>query len=159
MLEKKYKYLDQYCPSNSKERVCKPCPQGWEQFSSKCYYFSTEVKIRQDSHSDCRDHGAGLVIIESKGEQEFITKHTREHPYWIGLSDLKNEGTWLWDDKTLLQKGFWKSGEPDDHYRTENKTQGNDADCVVTVPDENTWEDTRCFFEYTFICETDALLF
>ncbi|XP_035240899.1 CD209 antigen-like protein C isoform X2 [Anguilla anguilla] len=160
MLEKKYKYLDQYCPSDSKGRVCKPCPQGWEQFYSKCYYFSSEVKKWYEGHSHCHQQGADLVIIESEQEQEFIAKSTREHPYWIGLSDSETEGTWLWADKTSLQKGYWKSGEPDDHYRTENKTQGKiKADCVVTVPDENTWEDTRCFSEYRFICETDALLF
>ncbi|XP_064158268.1 CD209 antigen-like protein C isoform X1 [Anguilla rostrata] len=158
---KKLPFLEQYCASSSQSRVCEPCPQGWSPFSSKCYYFSTERKIWTDSRSDCIKRGADLVIIESEEEQEFITKHTREHPYWIGLSDLKNEGTWLWADKTSLQKGFWRSGEPDDHYGTENKTQGKikDADCVVTVPDENTWEDTRCFSKYKFVCETDALLF
>ncbi|XP_035240902.1 C-type lectin domain family 4 member E-like [Anguilla anguilla] len=161
LLEKKYTYLSQYCHSTSKETVYKPCPQGWEQFYSKCYYFSTERKTWLDSHSDCSKQGAGLVIIESKGEQEFVTNRTREHPYWIGLSDSETEGTWLWAGITLLQKGFWRSGEPDDHYWTENKTQGKikDADCVVTVPDENTWEDTRCFSNYKFVCETDALLF
>ncbi|KAG5837212.1 hypothetical protein ANANG_G00236910 [Anguilla anguilla] len=69
LLEKKYNYLSQYCHSISKETVCKPCPQGWEQFSSKCYYFSTEMKTWHDSHSDCSAQGAGLVIIESEEEQ------------------------------------------------------------------------------------------
>ncbi|KAJ8256382.1 hypothetical protein COCON_G00185340 [Conger conger] len=147
MVEKHFQFLEKYCPVNSNERVCKPCPQGWELFSSKCYYFSTEEKSWKDSHSDCLRQGADLVIIESEEEQGFITNRTREHPYWIGLTDSKTEGTWLWVDKTLLQKWFWRSGEPDDHYwpGTETQSKEKDADCAVTVPYENTWKDTRCF--------------
>ncbi|KAJ8256387.1 hypothetical protein COCON_G00185390 [Conger conger] len=161
MLGKKYQLLDKYCPVISNERVCKPCPQDWEQFSSKCYYFSREEKSWMDGHSDCLIRGADLVIIKSEEEQGFITNRTREHPYWIGLTDLETEGTWLWVDKTLLQKGFWRSGEPDDHYWSGNETQSKekDADCAVTVPNENTWQDTRCFSRFKFVCETGALLF
>ncbi|KAJ8368971.1 hypothetical protein SKAU_G00089990 [Synaphobranchus kaupii] len=159
MLEERYSYLDQYCPLISKKRACKPCPQGWEQFCSKCYYFSTERKSWIDSHSDCLKRGADLVIIESEEEQVFISNHTRDYN-WIGLSDMETEGTWLWVDNTLLHKGFWGSREPDNHNVTENKThdKGEDADCVVMVPDENRWNDARCFSKCKFVCETDALV-
>ncbi|XP_061072113.1 CD209 antigen-like protein C [Conger conger] len=162
ILEKNYQFLDEYCTLNSKEeRVCKPCRQGWEQFSSKCYYFSTERKSWKDSRRDCFRRGADLVIIESDEEQGFITNRTREHPYWIGLTDLETEGTWLWVDKTSLQKGFWRSGEPDDLYWSGDETQSKekDADCAVTVPNENTWKDSSCFSRFKFVCETGALLF
>ncbi|KAJ8404959.1 hypothetical protein AAFF_G00328800 [Aldrovandia affinis] len=96
--------LDQYCPLRSQKRVCRPCPEGWEQSNSKCYYFSTEVKNWNDSRSDCLKQGADLVIIESKEEQEFISKFTSDNLYWIGLSDSETEGTWLWVDGTPLQE-------------------------------------------------------
>ncbi|KAJ8366750.1 hypothetical protein AAFF_G00342640 [Aldrovandia affinis] len=96
--------LDQYCPLRSQKRVCRPCPEGWEQRNSTCYYFSTEEKSWQDSRSECLKQGADLVIIESEGEQDFISKHTRGGYYWIGLSDSETEGTWLWVDGTPLQK-------------------------------------------------------
>ncbi|KAJ8256380.1 hypothetical protein COCON_G00185320 [Conger conger] len=100
---KKLLFMEQYCPVNSQKRVCKPCPQGWEQFSSKCYYFSTEGKSWMNSRRDCVRQGADLVIIESQEEQEFITKYTQDFN-WIGLSDSETEGTWLWVDGTFLQK-------------------------------------------------------
>ncbi|XP_061073721.1 CD209 antigen-like protein A [Conger conger] len=85
------------------ERLCKPCPEGWEQFSSKCYYFSTERKSWKDSRIHCIKWAADLVIIESDEEQEFINKYIQDY-YWIGLSDSETEGTWLWVDGTPLQK-------------------------------------------------------
>ncbi|KAJ8392135.1 hypothetical protein AAFF_G00079410 [Aldrovandia affinis] len=121
----KFPLLDQYCPLRSQKRVCRPCPEGWEQNNSKCYYFSTERKSWKDSCSDCLKRGANLVIIESIEEQDFISKHTTEDHYWIGLSDSEREGTWLWVDGTPLQKDK-VNGEPDD-----NKSN---ADCAVTVP-------------------------
>ncbi|XP_036379770.1 CD209 antigen-like protein E [Megalops cyprinoides] len=78
---------------------------GWEQFNTECYYFSTKWKNWQDSRSDCLKQGAELVIIESEKEQDFIYSHTKDHYYWIGLSDSETEGTWLWVDRTPLQKG------------------------------------------------------
>ncbi|KAJ8362373.1 hypothetical protein AAFF_G00378180 [Aldrovandia affinis] len=98
------KFLDQYCPLRSQKRVCRPCPEGWEQRNSTCYYFSTERKSWKDSRSECLKQGADLVIIESEEEQDFISKHTRGGGYWIGLSDSETEGTWLWVDGTPLQK-------------------------------------------------------
>ncbi|XP_035240896.1 CD209 antigen-like isoform X4 [Anguilla anguilla] len=150
--------LDQYCPLSSQKRMCKPCPQGWEQFYSKCYYFFTERKTWTDSRSDCIKEGADLVVIKSEEEQEFITRYTRDYN-WIGLSDLETEGTWLWVDGTTLLKGFWRSGQPDDHFWFDSRTQYQDADCAVTVPGENAWMDTHCYSYRRFICETDALLF
>ncbi|KAJ8358261.1 hypothetical protein AAFF_G00019970, partial [Aldrovandia affinis] len=100
----KFPVLDQYCPLRSQKRVCRPCPEGWEQRNSKCYYFSIEKKSWNDSRSACLKQGADLVIIESKEEQDFITKHTGAGVYWIGLSDSETEGTWLWVDGTPLQK-------------------------------------------------------
>ncbi|XP_061073715.1 CD209 antigen-like protein D [Conger conger] len=138
------------------ERLCKPCPEGWEQFSSKCYYFSTEGKSWMNSHRDCLRRGADLVIIESDEEQAFINKYMRDFN-WIGLSDLETERIWLWVDGTLLQKNDWESGEPDNHYNLDS-VKYSGADCAITYPGENVWLDVGCHLPIPFICETDALL-
>ncbi|XP_061074158.1 CD209 antigen-like protein C isoform X1 [Conger conger] len=154
---KKLPFMEQYCPrDNSQKRVCKPCPQGWEQFSSKCYYFSTEGKSWMNSHRDCVRQGADLVIIESGKEQEFITKYIQDLN-WIGLSDSETEGTWLWVDGTLLQKNYWRSGEPDNRFQLQRDTY-TPADCALTYPGKNLWVDAGCHLFARFICETDALL-
>ncbi|KAJ8355241.1 hypothetical protein AAFF_G00079890 [Aldrovandia affinis] len=154
----KFPVLDQYCPLRSQKRVCKPCPEGWEQRNSMCYYFSTELKNWNDSRSDCLKQGADLVIIESKEEQDFISKHTGDYVYWIGLSDSETEGIWLWVDGTPLQKdkAFWARGQPNDD-RSE--------DCAATArrwwrgDDElgGGWADAPCHGHWWSVCEIDAL--
>ncbi|KAJ8362116.1 hypothetical protein AAFF_G00395360, partial [Aldrovandia affinis] len=123
------RYKDNQYQLNVDERVCRPCPEGWELSNSKCYYFSTETKSWDASRSDCLKQGADLVIIESKEEQDFISKY-RGNGFgsWIGLSDSETEGTWLWVDGTPLQedKAFWGMGQPNDPDES--------ADCVLTVP-------------------------
>ncbi|XP_041123763.1 CD209 antigen-like protein E [Polyodon spathula] len=116
-ISEKYSALDQYCPvtdTSSKERVCKACPQNWELFNGKCYYFSTDKMNWNSSRDNCTSLGGHLVIIESDGEQGFlsdkawnITKEAsiskeEEQSHWIGLTDAVTEGTWLWLDGTPL---------------------------------------------------------
>ncbi|KAJ8367590.1 hypothetical protein AAFF_G00314790 [Aldrovandia affinis] len=149
----KFPFLDKYCTLRSQKRVCRPCPEGWEQRNSKCYYFSTVRKSWMDSRRDCLKQGADLVIIESKEEQEFISKHTREGSgYWIGLGDSETEGTWLWVDGTPLQKdkAFWMRGQPENDDGSE--------DCAATAPPENKWGTAPCNWHVKSVCKTDALL-
>ncbi|XP_036393707.1 CD209 antigen-like protein E [Megalops cyprinoides] len=155
LMLQKYPFLDQYCTFVSQKSMCRPCPQRWKQFASKCYYFSTETHNWMDSRSSCLKQGADLVIIESEEEQEFINKHTGEGLYWIGLNDSETEGTWLWVDGSPLQKGFWQSGEPNNSYRPD---RSDPADCVVNVRHEKVWADTSCHLFWMWICETEALL-
>ncbi|KAJ8358300.1 hypothetical protein AAFF_G00015880 [Aldrovandia affinis] len=149
----KFPVLDQYCPLRSQKRVCRPCPEGWEQRNSECYYFSTEDKNWNDSRSACLKQGADLVIIETEEEQDFIYKHTGEDVYWIGLSDSETEGTWLWVDGTPLQKDktFWVTGEPDDY--------GGSEDCAAALRWRlgDGWVDFPCHRDWRSVCETDAL--
>ncbi|XP_035240891.1 hepatic lectin-like [Anguilla anguilla] len=153
----KLPFLDGFCPLIAQKRECIPCPQGWEQFSFKCYYFSTERKSWMSSRSDCIKRGADLVVIESEEEQEFITNHTKEDHCWIGLSDLETEGIWIWVDGTPLQRGFWVSGEPDDHYWI-NMKKYEKSDCALTMTGKKAWADNRCDYIQYWICETNALL-
>ncbi|KAJ8259614.1 hypothetical protein GJAV_G00171470 [Gymnothorax javanicus] len=154
---KKLPFIYQYCPYSSQKRECKPCPQGWKLFDSKCYYFSHEYRSWKESRNDCIERGADLVIIETKKEQDSISENVKYYDYWIGLSDTVTEGTWLWVDGSRLQGGFWGSKEPDDqHWSYERWHWG--ADCAVTVRGNKTWIDKDCNWSHRFICETDALL-
>ncbi|KAJ8358395.1 hypothetical protein AAFF_G00010340 [Aldrovandia affinis] len=148
----KFPFLDQYCPLRSQKRVCRPCPEGWEQRNSTCYYFSTERKSWNAGRSACLKQGADLVIIESKEEQDFIYKHIGGLGlHWIGLSDSETEGTWLWVDGTPLQKdkALWRNGQPDDY---------GSEDCALTWPGVDEWADVSCDEHVKSVCKTDALL-
>ncbi|MGH0138151.1 UNVERIFIED_CONTAM: hypothetical protein FKN15_065196 [Acipenser sinensis] len=173
-ISEKYSALDQYCPmiyTSSKERVCKACPQNWELFNGKCYYFSTDRMNWNSSRDNCTSLGGHLVIIESDGEQRFLSDKawivTQEQSHWIGLTDAVTEGTWLWVDGTPLignvKAKFWATrthdnGKEPDNY---NGVDLSGEDCAQLQPKRNsheTWFDASCTKQNKRICETKAVI-
>ncbi|XP_058850044.1 asialoglycoprotein receptor 1-like isoform X6 [Acipenser ruthenus] len=176
----KYSALDQYCPvtdTSSKERVCKACPQNWELFNGKCYYFSTDRMNWISSRDNCTSLGGHLVIIESNGEQRFLSDKAwnitqkaniskeQDKSHWISLTDAVTEGTWLWVDGTPLndKAKFWatrtndQGKEPDNYWREDPSGE----DCAQLRPQRNsyeTWFDSSCKKQYKRICETKAVI-
>ncbi|XP_013882029.1 CD209 antigen-like protein E [Austrofundulus limnaeus] len=128
---------------------------GWEEHGGNCYYFDTDELNWTESRSFCRDVGGDLVKIDSREEQEFLVRRLRdkmisiEDWFWIGLTDLETEGSWLWVDRSPLDKSFWINGEPNN--------VGNE-DCVALTVDRadgdlQTWNDFPCRHVARFICE------
>ncbi|XP_053335399.1 C-type lectin domain family 4 member M-like [Clarias gariepinus] len=123
----------------------------WTSLNSSVYFMSTEKKKNwTESRQDCRDKGADLLIINSKEEQEFISKQLDGSVYWIGLSDRDTEGEWKWVDGKPLTTEFWGSGEPS------KSGGGKDEDCVEMYRDSNSyvWNDNKCSESLHWICET-----
>ncbi|XP_054459938.1 C-type lectin domain family 4 member F-like [Anoplopoma fimbria] len=75
--------------------------QGWVYSNNSFYYISSNQKSWQESRDDCRQRGADLIIINSKGEQDFARGFKRRA--WIGLTDRETEGKWKWVDGTDLK--------------------------------------------------------
>ncbi|XP_076874509.1 C-type lectin domain family 4 member E-like [Brachyhypopomus gauderio] len=126
------------------------CRHGY--FNSSFYYISTQMKTWSESRQDCRERGADLVIINSREEQEFISKTFPDSEAWIGLTDMNIEGTWKWLDGTPLSTGFWWEGEPNQY--------GGNEDCAVTgykkrpiIIGVNTWNDRSCNMPQRWMCE------
>ncbi|KAL7841325.1 hypothetical protein SRHO_G00250160 [Serrasalmus rhombeus] len=124
---------------------------GWIYFSSSLYYISTEKKSWSESRQFCRERGADLVIINSREEQEFISKKFGSTEAWIGLTDSHTEGDWKWVDSSALTVKFWWTGEPNNH--------GGNEDCAVTgykytgSERVSTWADYPCNHAAVGICE------
>ena len=61
---------------------------------------------------------------------------------WIGGSDKRKEGDWVWSDNSKWSYTNWAPGQPD------NKTG---EDCLLT--ENGMWLDTSCDRNHTFMCE------
>ncbi|XP_033181346.1 CD209 antigen-like protein A [Mastacembelus armatus] len=120
------------------------CPEGWTRFGCSCYFKSTEKKWWYESRTDCRNKGADLVSINSKEEQEFVTKLNVKGQSWIGLF---RESTWpynwKWVDVSALTETFWATGHgnPTDRYY---------ASCC---DQQGKWTQTSDDNKKTWICE------
>ncbi|KAI5628223.1 C-type lectin domain family 4 member F-like isoform X2, partial [Silurus asotus] len=123
------------------------CKWKWISFSSSFYYVSNDNKSWEESRQNCRDKGTDLMIIKSREEQEFISKHISSiSGVWIGLSDRDKEGEWKWVDGSLLTIKFWNQGEPN------GKEKEN---CVEVYKTSNSivWNDQQCSEKRNWICE------
>ncbi|XP_056347554.1 C-type lectin domain family 4 member D-like, partial [Oenanthe melanoleuca] len=93
------------------------CPEGWRRFQRSCYFLSLDRMNWAESEQNSTGMGSQLVVINSKAEQEFLSKQIKRSPqrqnFYIGLFEFK-EGQWQWVDKTPynVTAAFWREGEP-----------------------------------------------
>ncbi|XP_052425228.1 CD209 antigen-like protein C [Carassius gibelio] len=122
---------------------------GWKCHQSSLYFFSSEKKNWDESRRYCRERGADLIIINNREEQDFVKNISGSDHFWIGLTDVEEEGRWKWVDGSNINitSGFWKFGEPNSH-------QGNE-DCADTH--SSGWFDTKCDSSVKWICEKSIL--
>ncbi|XP_069574660.1 CD209 antigen-like protein C [Brachyistius frenatus] len=137
---------------------CRHCPPEWILMNSICYYFpfSRQVALKtwQKAREFCQMHGGDLAILNSKDKVNSTVNHLIIQDrseylmgFWIGLSDIEEEGTWKWLNGKLLSEGYWNDGEPNDV---------DGEDCVAVYARENffkSWNDFRCAVPQKWICE------
>ncbi|KAJ8337077.1 hypothetical protein SKAU_G00382970 [Synaphobranchus kaupii] len=107
-----------------------PCPGGWTYHNRRCFQYVSEEANWLDAETHCLDIGGNLASEGSEDDHAFL-KELQTHngdsakPFWIGLSDVHKEGTWLWSDgnSAVSPDDFtkWNSGEPNNV---------NNEDCV-----------------------------
>ncbi|XP_075995576.1 uncharacterized protein LOC142989778 isoform X4 [Genypterus blacodes] len=137
----------------------------WELSGKNCYYFSNNSLTWRESRIACLRAGGDLVKIDSRDEQKFLEEKFKtkmmfdEDKFWIGLTDSRKEGTWLWVDGSLLNTwwAFWSGDGPDDH-KGENCAG---EDCVRMgeregAIDQKSWFDKSCESPHKSICEKET---
>ncbi|XP_078693200.1 CD209 antigen-like protein C isoform X4 [Branchiostoma floridae x Branchiostoma belcheri] len=125
------------------------CPARYWLFNGNCYRFSTDKKPYTVSRDTCHREGGRLAIVKDEGTNNFLANHVRaatQQSTWIGLSDLANEGLWVWDDGIVFGGGgFWATREPNG---------GTKENCVHIYPSKGyRWNDGPCSRSYYYICE------
>ena len=67
----------------------------------------------EDAHFQATDEDAYLVTITSEAEQIWLEAVFGNGPYWIGLTDLRKEGEWLWETGEPVTYTNWGEEEED----------------------------------------------
>lgn len=111
------------------------------------YLFCEGPASFDDAHAFCLARGADLVVVESEDENAFLAGSGLP-AFWIGLSDRKTEGTFLWVDGSTPKLTFWNEGEPND------SGDGEDCGAMLTAGEQaGNWNDYACTSERAFACE------
>uniref|UniRef100_A0A3Q2Q8N6 C-type lectin domain-containing protein n=1 Tax=Fundulus heteroclitus TaxID=8078 RepID=A0A3Q2Q8N6_FUNHE len=86
------------------------CRQGWREYESKCYFFSTDTKSWPEANAHCMEQNSHLMSIQdihervrsSNPDGTRICLRFTFKIFWIGLNDLIVEGIWEWSDGNEL---------------------------------------------------------
>ncbi|XP_012988497.2 CD209 antigen-like protein D isoform X2 [Esox lucius] len=143
------------------------CASGWKFYNGSCYHFSEDKLTWEQSQYACIREGGHLVIIESQQEQDFIRMKVGntevKNSYWIGMTDIKEEGVWVWMDNTTLSNNtkYWDLNNGTDvsaFPEPNNWPPGEDCAqmgwrCSVQI---SCWFDLGCDIPSKRICESRA---
>ncbi|XP_078692037.1 C-type lectin lectoxin-Lio3-like [Branchiostoma floridae x Branchiostoma belcheri] len=124
------------------------CPNGYTHHGARCYKAFSVAQTFANARQTCTGENAWMAMPRDEDTNTFIRSFVSASYQWIGLSDIATEGTWLWEDGSVLEGGDyeqWGNNEPN----------GNTHEsCVQMRP--NDWNDATCWSSYQFACETDA---
>ncbi|KAL4219517.1 positive regulation of myeloid dendritic cell activation [Mactra antiquata] len=127
------------------------CPDGWQRHGPTCYHFSHDLESFGIADLMCKHMGGVLAEIETLQESSFLSAQVASfnNRYWIGLTDIQEEGIWKWfnTNTMLIQTNVsnWASHEPDNTNDIEN--------CVILGGTKGLWWDHPCHEFNRYICE------
>ena len=114
--------------------ICKP---GWSYFGGICYLTSTICKTWSGAQKACNLYHANLVTIRNQEGNVYVQHRLNGAKGWIGLTDLRTEGTFEWADNQPVNFTYWAENQPN-NFRNE--------DCVHTLGVRHgfMWNDVDC---------------
>jgi hypothetical protein len=143
--------IDQDC--NGPADDAPECPDCTAmQMSGGTYLLCTRHRTYAEAQAICAAEGAHVWFADSTPEQEAVLDVARERGWsdiWLGLSDQRDEGVFVWDDGRPIEGGYvqWSPSEPNDY--------GSNEDCVQVYlkANESNWNDIPCDSAMPTVCE------
>ena len=91
------------------------------------YYFSEEKLVWHDAVGKCHELGGELASIKSEEENREVHNEIlgQEGAFWIGGSDIDQEGVWEWHDRSPFKYTNWHNGEPNNFFEGQDCIQIN----------------------------------
>ncbi|XP_041346883.1 perlucin-like [Gigantopelta aegis] len=107
-----------------------------------------EIKLLNDARNSCSQSGARLVVLDTEEKNtdvgEYIKANGDEGMYLIGLTDVQQEGRFVWENGKDVGFSNWDPVEP-------NGDTGEN--CAVVYSTTYLWYDYTCTKTYKYICE------
>ncbi|XP_071394456.1 galactose-specific lectin nattectin-like [Centroberyx affinis] len=130
------------------------CPKGWTPLNHRCFLYVPKQMTWAQAENHCVLLGGHLASINSHSEAKAawrmikrITKRKRKWlpVTWLGGSDAKKEGVWLWSDGQPFNYRLWSRGNPDNKWKRQ--------DCLVmNYRGKKRWDDQSCNGKKPSLC-------
>jgi hypothetical protein len=125
-------------------RAC-PCPT--RRHDGSLYMLCVAQRAWEAAREVCVRAGQDLIVVDGLDESVYVREEARligGLSWWLGLSDLAQEGDWRWVDGSAGAFTRWSDGEPNDF---------GGEDCAELQTGSGRWNDIGCASRRPFICE------
>ena len=127
------------------------CPKGWEEYKNYCFLWPNGWKSWENAEEYCKNKDGHLASVTNQNIHDYLLSKINigsYNPYWIGGTDKKEEGKWLWSDGNPWNFSLWSKEprQPDNHFPGENCLKIDNHG----TPDG--WNDDNCERVAKFVC-------
>ena len=138
--------------NKAETQICFPsCPESWEEKENFCFLWPNPSKSWEDAEKQCKNYGGHIASVTSQKIHFYLLSKVKgtQLPYWVGGTDKKEEGKWLWSDGNPWNFTLWATKpwqQPDNSGAGENCLEINNPF------QSGGWNDAACEEEKKFIC-------
>uniref|UniRef100_A0A8V0XRY1 Macrophage mannose receptor 1 n=1 Tax=Gallus gallus TaxID=9031 RepID=A0A8V0XRY1_CHICK len=123
------------------------CQKGWMKHGFYCYSIGQLPATFSEAKLICEENKAHLATVRDRYEQAFLTSIIGFKPvkyFWIGLSDMEEQGTFRWAGGDPVIFTHWNMGMP-----------GREPGCVAmrTGTSAGLWDILNCEEKNLFLCK------
>nr|XP_009671984.1 PREDICTED: macrophage mannose receptor 1-like [Struthio camelus australis] len=149
--EKKAGYICKRKPipqtAGEKESTDVGCKKGWRRYGFYCYFIGHVPATFSEANKTCEGEEGYFATVESRYEQAYLTSLVGLRPekyFWLGLSDVDDQGTFSWANGEAVSFTHWGAAEP-----------GRKPGCVAmrTGRASGLWDVLDCKTKQKFICK------
>ena len=137
----------------SLRRMKDPASEGWKQHGNSIYKLVDKKATWQEAVDSCALMDSYLVEIGDQPEQDFVASIMIENDkwrMWLGGSDIKIEGNWIWNHSGKLvgqDNELWQEGRP---------YSDRSYNCLTnSFFSDYKWYDEPCSWKRAYLCETN----
>ncbi|NXX44081.1 MRC1 protein, partial [Tricholaema leucomelas] len=133
--------------SGASEVTYPGCQKGWMKHGFYCYSVGQLPATFSEAKKICEENKGYLATVTDRYEQAFLTSVIGFNPakyFWIGLSDVEEQGTFRWASGDAVTFTHWNIGMP-----------GMEPGCVamVTGTSAGLWDILDCEETNMFVCK------